>query len=60
MAEIGETLEIFNIQLLEEDDEIESCLDSESDFLDSMPKLVFVDQGSIKILQITCSSSYFN
>ena len=36
---------------------IESCLDSESDFLDSMPKLDFIDKGSIEILQITCSSS---
>ena len=51
-------------QLLEQDDEIEiifeeekieSWLDSESDFLDSIRKLVFIDEGSIKMLEITSS-----
>ena len=51
-------------QLLEQDDEIEiifeeekieSWLDSESDFLDSILKLVFIDEGSIKMLEITSS-----
>ena len=53
-------------QLLEQDDEIEiifeeekieSWLDSESDFLDSILKLVFIDEGSIKMLEITSSST---
>ena len=66
MVEIDEKLEISEIQLLEEDDEIEfifeeeeieSCLDSESDFLDSIPKLVFIDEGSIKMLETTSSST---
>ena len=58
VVEIDEELEISDIQLQEEDDEIEinfeeekieSCLDSEIDFLDSLPKLVFIDKGSIKM-----------
>ena len=66
MVEMDEKLEISEIQLLEEDDEIEiifeeeeieSCLDSESDFLDSIPKLVFIDEGSIKMLETTSSST---
>ena len=66
MVEIDEKLEISDIQLLEEDDEteitfeeeeIESCLDSESDVLDSIPKLVFIDEGSIKMLETTSSST---
>ena len=53
-------------QLLEQDDEIEiifeeekieSWLDSESDFLDSILKLVFIDEGSIELLEITSSST---
>ena len=53
-------------QLLEQDDEIEiifeeekieSWLDSESDFLDSIRKLVFIDEGSIKMLEITSSGT---
>ena len=53
-------------QLLEQDDEIEiifeeekieSWLDSESDFLDSILKLVFIDEGSIKMLEITSSGT---
>ena len=53
-------------QLLEQDDEIEiifeeekieSWLDSESDFLDSILKLVFIDEGSIEMLEITSSST---
>ena len=53
-------------QLLEQDDEIEiifeeekieSWLDSESDFLDSILKLVFIDEGSIKTLEITSSGT---
>ena len=56
--------EISDIQLLEEDDdeieiifqeeEAESCLDNESEFLDSIPKL---DEGSIKMLETTCSNT---
>ena len=66
MVEIDEKLEISNIQLLEEDDEteiifeeekIESCLDSKGDFLDSIPKLVFIDEGSIKMLGIASSTT---
>ena len=34
---------------------LESWLDSESDFLDSILKLVFIDEGSIKMLEITSS-----
>ena len=61
-----EKLEISDIQLLEQDDEIEiifeeekteSCLDSEIDFLDSILKLVFIDEGSIEMLEITSSST---
>ena len=61
-----EKLEISDIQLLEQDDEIEiifeeekteSCLDSEIDFLDSILKLVFKDEGSIEMLEIASSST---
>ena len=61
-----EKLEISDIQLLEQDDEIEiifeeekteSCLDSEIDFLDLILKLVFIDEGSIEMLEITSSST---
>ena len=53
MVGIDEKLETSDIQLLEEDEEIEiifdekeieSCLDSESDLLDSTLKLVFTDK----------------
>ena len=66
MVEIDEKLEISVIQLPEEDGEIEiifeeteieSCLDSESDFLDSIPQLLFIDEGSIKILETASSST---
>ena len=67
MVEIDGKLEISDIQLPEEDneteiifeeeEEIESCLDSESDVLDSIPKLVFIDEGSIKMLETTSSST---
>ena len=70
MVGIDEKLEISDIQLLEEDEEIEiiltknidkkeieSCLDSESDLLDSTLKLVFTDKRSIKMLETTSSST---
>ena len=45
------------IEIIFEEEKIESWLDSESDFLDSILKLVFIDEGSIKMLEITSSGT---
>ena len=52
-----ERLEISEIEIIFEEEKIELWLDSESDFLDSILKLVFIDEGSIKMLEITSSST---
>ena len=66
MVEIDEKFQISGIQLPEEDEEIEiifeeeeieSYLDSESDFLDSIPQLVFIDERSIKMIETASSST---
>ena len=52
-----EWLEISEIEIIFEEEKIELWWDSESDFLDSILKLVFIDEGSIKMLEITSSST---
>ena len=52
-----ERLEISEIEIIFEEEKIELWLDSESDFLDSILKLVFIDEGSIELLEITSSST---
>ena len=52
-----EWLEISEIEIIFEEEKIELWWDSESDFLDSILKLVFIDEGSIELLEITSSST---